>query len=226
MNRYAIIVAAGSGARMGAPVPKQFLEIGGKPILMHTLNRFLEFDSTIRILVVLHPDYVARWRALCEQHGFAASHEIVLGGSERFYSVQKAVQTITDQDESIIGIHDAVRPMVSVATLENCYSIAREKGNAVPAIAVNDSMRVVDAAGNHSIDRSSLRIIQTPQCFNLMLLRKAFLQDYKPEFTDDASVVEALGERVELVEGNRENIKITTPEDLQWLSLMLARESA
>lgn len=218
-------MAAGSGMRMGAPIPKQFLEVGGKPILMHTLNRFLEFNAAIRIVLVLHADYVAMWRSLCEQHGFTASHEIVLGGSERFFSVQKAVDSINDNDDAVIGIHDAVRPLVSVDTLERCYTTALQKGNAVPAISVNDSMRVVDAAGNHSIDRATLRIIQTPQCFNLKQLRKAFLQDYKVGFTDDASVIEAMGERIELVEGNRENVKITTPEDLQWLSLMLAAES-
>ena len=225
MSRYAIIVAAGSGMRMGAPIPKQFLEVGGKPILMHTLHRFLEFNAAIRIVLVLHADYVSMWHSLCEQHGFTAPHEIVLGGSERFFSVQKAVESIKDNDDAVIGIHDAVRPLVSVDTLERCYATAHQKGNAVPAISVNDSMRVVDAAGNHSIDRSTLRIIQTPQCFNLKLLRKAFLQDYKVGFTDDASVIEAMGERIEMVEGNRENVKITTPEDLQWLSLMLAAES-
>lgn len=225
MNRYAVIVAAGSGMRMGAPIPKQFLEIGGKPILMHTLNRFMTYDSAMRLVVVLHADYVQLWQSLCEKHLFNLPHTIVIGGSERFFSVQKAIESLTDDDDAIVGIHDAVRPMVSVDTLERCYSAAHEKGNAVPAIAVNDSMRVLDAEGNHGINRASLRIIQTPQCFNLKLLRQAFLQQYQAGFTDDASVVEALGERIELVEGNRENIKITTPEDLQWLSLLLANET-
>jgi len=148
-------------------------------------------------------------------------HSIVSGGSERFYSVQKAIQSLVDTEEAIVGIHDAVRPMVSVATLERCYATAQETGSAVPCVSVNDSMRIVDADGNRSINRSSLRIIQTPQCFRLNLLRRAFTQEYNTAFTDDASVVEALGESIELVEGNRENIKVTTPEDIHWLNLLL-----
>jgi 2-C-methyl-D-erythritol 4-phosphate cytidylyltransferase len=221
MNRYAVIVAAGSGMRMGAPIPKQFLEVGGRPILMHTLNRFVAFDASIRLVVVLHPDYIEFWRSLCEKHDYSVPHSIVSGGSERFYSVQKAIQSLVDTEEAIVGIHDAVRPMVSVATLERCYATAQETGSAVPCISVNDSMRIVDADGNRSINRSSLRIIQTPQCFRLNLLRRAFTQEYNTAFTDDASVVEALGESIELVEGNRENIKVTTPEDMHWLNLLL-----
>jgi len=221
MNRYAVIVAAGSGMRMGAPIPKQFLEVGGRPILMHTLNRFMAFDASIRLVVVLHPDYIEFWRSLCEKHDYSVPHSIVSGGSERFFSVQKAIQSLVDTEEAIVGIHDAVRPMVSVATLERCYATAQETGSAVPCVSVNDSMRIVDADGNRSINRSSLRIIQTPQCFRLNLLRRAFTQEYNTAFTDDASVVEALGESIELVEGNRENIKVTTPEDMHWLNLLL-----
>jgi 2-C-methyl-D-erythritol 4-phosphate cytidylyltransferase len=221
MNRYAVIVAAGSGMRMGAPIPKQFLEVGGRPILMHTLNRFVAFDASIRLVVVLHPDYIEFWRSLCEKHDYSLPHSIVSGGSERFFSVQKAIQSLVDTEEAIVGIHDAVRPMVSVATLERCYATAQETGSAVPCVSVNDSMRIVDADGNRSINRSSLRIIQTPQCFRLNLLRRAFTQEYNTAFTDDASVVEALGESIELVEGNRENIKVTTPEDMHWLNLLL-----
>lgn len=221
MNRYAVIVAAGSGMRMGAPIPKQFLEVGGRPILMHTLNRFMAFDASIRLVVVLHPDYIEFWRSLCEKHDYSVPHSIVSGGSERFFSVQKAIQSLVDTEDAIVGIHDAVRPMVSVATLERCYATAQETGSAVPCISVNDSMRIVDADGNRSIIRSSLRIIQTPQCFSLNLLRRAFTQEYNTAFTDDASVVEALGESIELVEGNRENIKVTTPEDMHWLNLLL-----
>jgi len=221
MNRYAVIVAAGSGMRMGAPIPKQFLEVGGRPILMHTLNRFVAFDASIRLVVVLHPDYIEFWRSLCEKHDYSVPHSIVSGGSERFFSVQKAIQSLVDTEEAIVGIHDAVRPMVSVVTLERCYATAQETGSAVPCVSVNDSMRIVDADGNRSINRSSLRIIQTPQCFRLNLLRRAFTQEYNTAFTDDASVVEALGESIELVEGNRENIKVTTPEDMHWLNLLL-----
>ena len=221
MNRYAVIVAAGSGMRMGAPIPKQFLEVGGKPILMHTLNRFAAFDASIRLVVVLHPDYVEFWRSLCDKHDYSVPHAIVSGGSERFFSVQKAIQSLVDTEDAIVGIHDAVRPMVSVDTLERCYATAQAMGSAVPCISVNDSMRIVDADGNRSVDRSSLRIIQTPQCFSLNLLRRAFTQEYNTAFTDDASVVEALGESIVLVEGNRENIKVTTPEDMHWLNVLL-----
>ncbi len=220
MKRYAIIVAAGSGLRMGSPVPKQFLTVCGKPILMHTMQRFYDFDNVLELIVVLHEDYRNYWNELCEQYNFVIPHRIVSGGRERFFSVRNAVQSIGEVD-AVVGIHDAVRPMVSIDTLTRCFDEAEAKGTAVPTIVINDSIRIVEAAENRSVDRSKYRIVQTPQCFRLSLLNRAFEQEYDPLFTDDASVVEALGEAIHLVEGNRENVKITTAADLKLAELSL-----
>lgn len=221
MKRYAILVAAGSGLRMGAPVPKQFLSVCGKPILMHTLQRFHDFDSHIELIVVLNDDYRTYWSELCEQHDFTLPHRIVSGGRERFHSVKNAVLSIGEV-EAVVGIHDAVRPMVSAETLSRCFDGALALGCAVPTVVVNDSIRLMDGEENHSVDRSKVRVVQTPQCFLLSLLNRAFEQEFDPLFTDDASVVETLGEKIHLVEGNRENIKITTAADLKWAEVMLS----
>jgi 2-C-methyl-D-erythritol 4-phosphate cytidylyltransferase len=220
MKRYAIIVAAGSGLRMGAPVPKQFLSLCGKPILMHTLQRFFDFDHALELIVVLHEDYRNYWNELCEQHNFVIPHRIVSGGRERFFSVRNAVQSI-GEIEAVVGIHDAVRPMVSIETLMRCFDEAEIKGTAVPTVVIHDSIRMVEGEENHMVDRSKFRIVQTPQCFRLSLLNRAFQQEYDPLFTDDASVVEAIGETIHLVEGNRENVKITTASDLKIAELSL-----
>ena len=219
-NRYAVIVAAGIGKRMGAPVPKQFLLLAGKPLLMHTLQRLHAFDASMKLLLVLHPDYFGHWQELVAEHDFTVPHELIAGGAERFHSVKCAVDSIQD-DSAIIGIHDGVRPLVGMETLERCYEAAASLGNAVPVIAVNDSVRMLEGERNHAVDRSVYRIVQTPQCFQLTLLQEAFKQPYSALFTDDASVMEAAGHAIQLVEGNRENIKITTPEDLRWAEVML-----
>jgi len=221
MKRYTIIVAAGSGLRMGAPVPKQFLAVCGKPILMHTLQRFHDYDRHMELIVVLNEDYRAYWTELCEQYEFVLPHRIVSGGRERFHSVKNAVLSIGEL-EAVVGIHDAVRPMVSLETLARCFDGALEFGCAVPTVVVNDSVRLIDGNENRSVDRSKVRVVQTPQCFRLSLLNRAFEQEFDPLFTDDASVVEALGEKIHLVEGNRENIKITTAGDLRTAELLLA----
>jgi 2-C-methyl-D-erythritol 4-phosphate cytidylyltransferase len=221
MKRYAIIVAAGSGLRLGAAVPKQFLSVCGKPILMHTLHRFHEFDPHLELIVALNEDYRAFWSELCEQHQFVVPHRIVSGGRERFHSVKNAVDSIGEV-EAVVGIHDAVRPMVSSETLSRCFDGALAHGTAVPTIVINDSIRFVEGEENHSVDRSKVRVVQTPQCFLLSLLNRAFEQEFDPLFTDDASVVEALGEKIHLVEGNRENIKITTAGDLRTAEMLLA----
>jgi 2-C-methyl-D-erythritol 4-phosphate cytidylyltransferase len=222
MKRYAILVAAGTGKRMGAPVPKQFLPVAGKPLLFHTLQRLHEFDGEMRLLLVLHGDYIETWKQLLEEYPVAIPHDVIRGGDERFHSVKCAIDSIQDED-AIVGIHDGVRPLVSVDTLVRCYKTAESNGNAVPVIAANDSMREVNGDHNHAIDRSRIRIVQTPQCFRLKELRNAFAQPYQTTFTDDASVMESAGYSIHLVEGNRENIKVTTPEDLSWVEWMLSR---
>jgi 2-C-methyl-D-erythritol 4-phosphate cytidylyltransferase len=219
-NRYAIVVAAGSGKRMGAPLPKQFLTIAGKPMLIHTLERLHSFDSNMHVVLVLHPDYFGFWKALTEEYRFIVPHTIVAGGQERFHSVKNAIDFIQDE-HAVVGIHDAARPLVSVDTLVRCFETAEQKGNAVPVIALNDSLRVVNDVGNSAVERSLYRLVQTPQCFAMNILRAAFAKPYQPSFTDDASVVESIGHTIHLVEGNRENLKITTAEDLRWAEWQL-----
>lgn len=221
MTNHLIIVAGGTGSRMGGDLPKQFLEIHHKPILVHTLERFHAFDPSLNIKVVLHPDFVDYWVDLTRTLNVSVPHQIIAGGKERFHSVKNGIDAITE-NSGIVGIHDAVRPLVSKHTFETSYSQARINGNAIPVVPVNDSLRLLENGQNQIADRSKFRLVQTPQCFELQLLREAFNQAYHPSFTDDASVVEALGVRLHLVEGNRENIKITTPEDLRMAQAFFA----
>ncbi len=214
MANSVIIVAGGSGNRFGSDMPKQFLNLKGVPILMRTIQVFFDFDATLEIIVVLPKDQFDFWQTLCTEHNFAIAHKVVAGGAERFYSVKNGVTAVTTI--GVIAIHDAVRPLVSESTLQNCFATAAQKGTAVPVIPSVDSIREVDALGNNQpVSRDTIRLVQTPQCFGYQLIQQAFLQDYIPEFTDDASVAEKAGYTINLVEGNRENIKITTPFDLR-----------
>jgi len=212
MNRYALIVAGGSGTRMGTDIPKQFLELAGKPVLMHTIERFRAFDNTIGIIVVIPENQFALWESLKEKHSFTDSHTLVKGGSSRFFSVKNGLQKV--DDDAIVAIHDGVRPLVSTDTIIRCFRAAAEFGSAIPVINLPDSVRKITENGNIPVNRNSLRIIQTPQVFNARLIKKAYLQDFNPETTDDAMLLEKTGEMIHLVAGNRENIKITNPEDL------------
>lgn len=220
MHNHLIIVAGGTGSRMGAELPKQFLEIQGKPILAHTLERVHSFNPELNIILVLHPDYVDYWMDLARTIGLNVPHQVVKGGKERFDSVKLGLQAISEAT-GVVGIHDAVRPLVSKKTFETCFNNARINGTAIPVVSVNDSLRELHNNESRIADRSKFRLVQTPQCFEISLLRKAFKADYHPSFTDDASVVESLGVRLHLVEGNRENIKITTPEDLRLADVFL-----
>lgn len=212
MNKYVIIVAGGSGKRMGSDKPKQFVEINKKPILMHTIEAFYSFDRQINIIVVLPFPQIDFWKGLIKEHKFKVPHKIIQGGEERFYSVKNGLDLI--KEEGIIAVHDGVRPLVSKQTIKNCYDIAIEKGNAIPAIDINDSVRKIGSQGNEIMNRNNLKLIQTPQIFKSESIKKAYLQDYQEIFTDDASVVENNGEKINLVDGNIENIKITMPIDL------------
>lgn len=208
---------------MGAPLPKQFLEVKGKPLLMHTLARLHEFDGDMNVLLVLHPDYFAFWQEQIVKHSFHVPHRMVAGGEERFHSVKCALDVIEDTN-AVVAIHDGVRPLVSVDTLARCFEAAETFGNAVPVIAVNDSLRELSENGNFGVDRNRYKIVQTPQCFKVSLLKPAFNNPYRSAFTDDASVFESTGNAIHLVDGNRDNVKITTPEDLRWLECMLGRD--
>jgi len=212
MNRYALIVPGGTGTRMGTDIPKQFLELAGKPVLMHSIERFRSYDETIRIIVVIPESQFVFWDSLKEKYSFSVYHTLVKGGSSRFFSVKNGLREV--EDNSIVAIHDGVRPLVSTDTIERCFRTAMEFGNAIPVINSSDSVRMVTEHGNIPVNRHRLKIIQTPQVFNAGLIKKAYLREFSPEYTDDAMLLETTGEIIHLVEGNRENIKITNPEDL------------
>ena len=220
MKDYVIIVAAGSGSRMRSAIPKQFLELSGKPILQHTMEKFHRYNPEMEIILVLNEEYIVFWQDLLRTLQITVPHQIVAGGEQRFHSVKNALNSITGET-GIVGIHDAVRPLVSLKTSETCYSAARSRQSAVPVITLNDSLRMIQGQKSEMADRNKFRIVQTPQCFEINLLRAAFNQPYEEAFTDDASVVERYGEMVHLVEGNRENIKITTTEDLRMAEALL-----
>lgn len=219
---YIVIVAGGKGMRMGADIPKQFIPIGGKPVLMHTLERFFACDGELKIILVLPHGQHAYWRQLCRDCAFNIPHTIVDGGETRFESSRKGLQAIPLDAAGLVGIHDGVRPFVSEAVIKRCFEAADESKAAIPVLPVTDTLRHVDRNGvGRNVLRSDYRIVQTPQVFDIRLLRKAFEQPYQDSFTDEASVVESLGYTVEMVEGNRENIKLTTPFDLTLAEAML-----
>lgn len=216
MERFAILVAGGQGLRMGGDVPKQFLPLGGRPVLMHTIDRFREVFPDMHIIVVLPQGQHDYWHDLCRRHHLEGGFLTAPGGDTRFHSVLNGLNAIpADVSEGLVGVHDGVRPFVSRDTLRRCYEEAARSGTAVPVVPVVETLRHVSPDGESmTVPRGDYRLVQTPQVFSLALLRRAYRQPYAPHFTDDASVVEALGERITLVEGNRENIKLTTPADL------------
>ena len=208
-----IIVAGGKGLRMEGNIPKQFIVVDGKPILMHTIERFHNFDSTIQLVVVLPKDQHDYWNGLCQQYGFDIPITIADGGKERFHSVKNGLACVHPRC-SLIGVHDGVRPYVATEVIQRCYEAAAANGAAIPVVDVFETLRHITPDGSHTVPRQDYKLVQTPQVFQADLLRRAYEQQFTPSFTDDASVVEALGHTITLVEGNRENIKITTKEDL------------
>lgn len=216
MKKYLIVVAGGKGTRMGGDMPKQFQSLGEKPVIMLTLERLHAMDPSIQLILVLPAEHFELWKELCKQHSFAVPLLLAQGGSTRFHSVQNGLAQVDDIDEALVGVHDGVRPFVSPRVLADCFREAWINGAAVPMIDLQDSLRHI-VGGNGAtevVPRDRYRLVQTPQVFKLSLLRRAYEQRFIEEFTDDASVVEALGEQVVAVEGNRENIKLTTPFDL------------
>ena len=212
MNKYVIIVAGGRGLRMGSELPKQFLLLGGKPVLMHTIEAFYRYDADIQVVLVLPRDHQDYWKSLCSSYHFEIPHRIVDGGETRFHSVRNGLQVIGGT--GLVGVHDGVRPFVSKEVIERCYLEAEQKQAVIPVVEVVETVRHLRGDESSTVPRNEYRLVQTPQVFSVPLLKKAYLQPYSPSFTDDASVVESFGEKVFLTEGNRENIKITTPFDL------------
>ena len=213
MKNLVIIVAGGKGRRMGGDIPKQFVPVGGKPVLMRTLEAFHAYDSSMHLIVVLPVTQQAYWKELCDSYRFTLPHEVADGGETRFHSVANGLAKVVG--DGWVGVHDGVRPFVSQEVISRCYEEVREKKAVIPVIGVVETVRRLTAAGSETVPRDSYKLVQTPQVFEVDLLRRAYRQPYTDAFTDDASVVEALGEQVYLVEGNRENIKLTTPSDLR-----------
>ena len=219
---YVIIVAGGKGLRMGSDIPKQFLPIGGKPVLMRTLERFREYSPALQIILVLPKAQQEYWKELCEKHNFTVAYQLADGGETRFHSVQHGLALIPDNAEGVVGVHDGVRPFPSIEVIRNCYETARTAKAVIPVIPVVETVRHLDnAPSSHTVPRGEYRLVQTPQTFDIQLLKAANRQSYNDGFTDDASVIEAFGFDVTLVEGNRENIKITTPYDLKIAEVLI-----
>jgi 2-C-methyl-D-erythritol 4-phosphate cytidylyltransferase len=212
MNMYVVIVAGGSGKRMGAEIPKQFLELAGRPVLMHTIERFLTFSSAIEIITVLPENQLRFWLELQKKHSFFVPNTLVKGGINRFQSVKNGLEFVNSP--GLVAIHDGVRPFVSIDTIKRCFEAAEKLGNAIPAISPTESLRIVTGTESVPVSRFQVKQIQTPQVFSAELIKNAYLQKYSNEFSDDATVLEKTGEKINLIEGNRENIKITNPEDL------------
>jgi len=218
MNRYAIIVGAGKGERMGSDIPKQFLELNGLPVLMHTMRRFHESVSP-RLILVLNVHFHDYWEGLCDQYDFRIPHELIKGGVTRFDSVKNGLKAV--KGKGVVAVHDAVRPLASHQLIRNCFETARDKGSAVPAVPSRESLRRGSLDRSESVSRDEYFLVQTPQCFDSTLLRRAYRQEFRNEFTDDASVVERSGQPIQLVEGEFNNIKITYPDDFRIAELLL-----
>ena len=219
MMDYVVIVAGGKGLRMGGEVPKQFLPVGGLPVLMRTMLRFREYSPDLQIILVLPKAQQDYWQSLCRQYQFNVPYLLADGGQTRFHSVQNGLALIPDDAQGVVGVHDGVRPFVSVDVIRRCFETARERKAVIPVIPVVETLRHVTEGTK---PRDEYRLVQTPQVFDIQLLKAANRQPYRDAFTDDASVVEAYGVAVTLVEGNRENIKITTPGDLNMAEAVIS----
>ena len=213
---YAIILAGGKGLRMGSDIPKQFLPVGGLPVLMHTIRRFREYDASLHIILVLPKAQQDYWKRLCEKYQFDIDYAVADGGATRFHSIKNGLQLIPDEEQGVVAVHDGVRPFPAVGVIRDCFEAARQTGAAIPVIPVVETIRHLEYKVQRSktVPRDEYRLVQTPQAFDIQLHKRAYAQEYNDGFTDDASVVESLGHPITLVNGNRENIKITTPFDL------------
>jgi 2-C-methyl-D-erythritol 4-phosphate cytidylyltransferase len=221
MKEYVIIVAGGSGSRMKSDIPKQFIAINGLPVLMHTLLAFSAYSPKISVVLVLPENQFSFWEELCLQYKFSIAYQLVAGGTTRFDSVKNGLNSIHEEN-ALVAVHDGVRPVITSNVISTSFTTALINGTAVAAVALKDSIRTINSTGeNTALDRSHVRIVQTPQTFRIDWMRKAFDRPYHPTFTDCASVLEAAGYSIHLFEGSYENIKITTPEDLKWAQVYL-----
>lgn len=212
MQKYVLIVAGGSGKRMERGLPKQFIEVNGLPILMHTMNQFFSFDPSMPLTLIIPETQQHYWQILCMKHNFTLPHQICPGGPERFFSVKNGLETLPDR--GLVAVHDGVRPLVSIDTIKRCFQKAKKTQAAIPVMPLTESIRKTNGDSSTAVDRSNYVLVQTPQVFSVELLKKAYQQEFDTNFTDDASVVEKLNHPIHLVDGNPENLKITRPMDL------------
>lgn len=224
-HNYAIIVGGGSGTRMQAALPKQFLLLSGRPVLMHTIAAFYHSGTKPQIIIVLPADYHSYWQQLCLDYNFSIPHRLVAGGQTRFHSVKNGLDTIADEPEALVAVHDAVRPLITKQVIDASYSHAEKHGNAIVAIKSRDSVRQLSGGASAGLLRDEIYLVQTPQTFQITQLKKAYLQPYSDKFTDDAAVVEQTGVPIHLVEGSYQNIKITFPEDIAVAELLMGKSS-
>jgi 2-C-methyl-D-erythritol 4-phosphate cytidylyltransferase len=220
MKKYALIVAGGSGTRMDSSVPKQFMILAGRPVLMHTIEAFAGDQENPLIIVVLPADHIDHWKNLCQQYGFNIPHQHVAGGATRFQSVKNGLEIIRESD-AVVAIHDGARPLVDKKTIEQSFRLAAQHGSAIAAVPLKESLRKVEHSISSAVDRSNFRIIQTPQTFEIKQIKRAYAVGDSAEFTDDATVAEKAGLMIRLFEGSYENLKITTPADLKIAETLL-----
>ncbi len=214
MQNSVIIVAGGLGKRMGSEIPKQFHLLNGKPVIFYSIQPFIDFDPDIKLVVVLPKEHINNWQTMCNAYSFHVEHAVIEGGETRFHSVKNGLSAVPDL--GFVAVHDSVRPNINSEWVKACFKEAEKAGNAVPCISITESLREISNDDNKSVDRNKIKIIQTPQVFSVELLKKAYAQPYTGSFTDDASVMEAAGNKINLVYGLKENIKITHPADLHW----------
>ncbi|MBT1704173.1 2-C-methyl-D-erythritol 4-phosphate cytidylyltransferase [Chryseosolibacter indicus] len=220
-NEYAVIVAGGKGTRIKSSTPKQFLELAGKPIILHTIEAFYRYSKDIRVILVLPADAYSLWDYIVKDYNFQHTVTLQQGGESRFQSVKKGLQRI--QTNGLVAIHDGVRPLVTTDIIESSFKLAKEKGSAVAAVSLKESVRILEGDHTKALDRAKYRLIQTPQTFDIELIKKAYELEDDPSLTDDASVAERWGHTISLFEGNYENIKVTTPEDLIIAEVLLQK---
>ncbi len=221
MKKFAVIVAGGTGSRLGSDIPKQFLMLDGKPLLMHSIETFYSYDPQIIIIVAMHPVYTGMWTELCAESHFTIPHQLVPGGETRFHSVKNALALVSGS--GLVAVHDAARPLASIDLVKRTFAEASVNNTAIPCISVNETVRSIENGIVKLLDRTTLRITQTPEVFDISLLLRAYQQLYRQTFTDDASVVEALSQQVHLVDGESSNIKITLPGDIDLAEVYLKR---
>lgn len=223
MKKYAIIVAGGTGTRMKGEVPKQFMLLHGKPVIQYSIEAFYAFDASVQIILVIHPDYLGLWKEIAKEFEIFAPFQVVEGGKTRFDSVKNGLKLITE--DGFVAVHDAARPLIDAAFIGSIFTKAKMYGSAMPGIAMNDTIRVIEGDSSRQLDRTFLRAMQTPQVFRVSELKRAYEQPYQALFTDDASVMQSAGFPLHLMDGRTGNIKITHPQDIAVAEMLMKKFS-